>query len=195
MTPSTNSSKFPQNEEIGNRIKELRNLHNLSQTQLAEEINTQQPIISKYENGETNIPYTHLFALANFFNVSCQYLLTGEQCDNYLTILKKYIHLEYCSCPADHHLQEYLELHINKAFVNYLYQAAQAEHLSRLPNKAREAWYREMEREFNTSNSNDDFVSFIPFPSKNITTDNSPNNMSQSAILEETTDFFKENFS
>lgn len=87
-------------------------------------------------------------------------------------------------------------LSINKSLINYLYQVAQSEHIPNLPDKAREAWYQEMEKEFNSSYMhNQDSISFIPFPSENISTDNSPNKWHQQELLEKTTIFFKKTFS
>lgn len=80
-------------------------------------------------------------------------------------------------------------------FGYYLYQAVQAEHISKLPDKAKEAWFKEMENEFNKSNKEENFVSFIPFPIENISTDDSPNRWDQATLLENTTDFFTKNFS
>lgn len=184
------------NIKIGQRIKELRESQNLSQKDLATEINSYQSTISQYEYGTKGIPVEHLVKLADYFNVSCQFLCTGEDSNNKLAMLKKYIHLKYCECPVDDSQQEYLVLSINKSLINYLYQVAQSEHIPNLPDKAREAWYQEMEKEFNSSYMhNQDSISFIPFPSENISTDNSPNKWHQQELLEKTTIFFKKTFS
>lgn len=196
MNNSSNQNNLEKvQREIGDRITLLRESKGLTQTQLAKETSTKQSLISRYENGTTPIPIMQLLEFANFFNVSCDFLLKNESTDNCLNTLKKYIRLEYRNNSVDGHSQEYLVLHINKALVNYLYQAAQAEHISKLPDKAKEAWFKEMENEFNKSNKEGNFVSFIPFPIENISTDDSPNRWGQATLLENTTDFFTKNFS
>jgi len=193
--PPENDHTQKINQEIGERVEQLRNSRNLKQGELADATHNHQSVISRYESGTTAIPYARLIELADFFNVSCDFLLRNEPTDNKLEILKKYIHLEYRTCPVDEHLQEYLVLHINKALINYLYQAAQANHIPNLPPKAQEAWFLEMKKEFNSSNYDEkDFVSFIPFPLGNISTDNSPNRWDQATLLEKSTDFFTNNF-
>ena len=52
-----------------NRIAELRKKLGLTQTRLGEEIGVSQQTISKYENGDENIPGDMLLALSKFFRV------------------------------------------------------------------------------------------------------------------------------
>lgn len=49
-----------------NRIAELRKKLGLTQTRLGEEIGVSQQTISKYENGDENIPGDMLLALSKF---------------------------------------------------------------------------------------------------------------------------------
>lgn len=53
-----------------NRIAELRKKLGLTQTRLGEEIGVSQQTISKYENGDENIPGDMLLALSKFFEYS-----------------------------------------------------------------------------------------------------------------------------
>ena len=62
------------------RIRDLREDKDLTQTQLAKEINVSQRTYSYYENGERTIPPEILVALAKFYNVSVDYIL--ELSDN-----------------------------------------------------------------------------------------------------------------
>ncbi len=62
------------------RLKELRKSRNISQVRLAIELNISQNSISRYETGEREADYKTLIALADFFNVSVDYLL--ERTDN-----------------------------------------------------------------------------------------------------------------
>ena len=59
------------------RIRELREDNDLSQTQLAEILNTTQQVYSRYEKGINEIPVRHIITLSRFYNVSCDYIL-GE---------------------------------------------------------------------------------------------------------------------
>lgn len=57
------------------RIKELRLESGLTQSQVAKAINTSQRNIGRWENGENEPTASFLVALADFFNVSIDYLL------------------------------------------------------------------------------------------------------------------------
>ncbi|MCP4367552.1 MAG: helix-turn-helix transcriptional regulator [Deltaproteobacteria bacterium] len=64
--------------EIGKKINRLRKERNLSQAQLAIKIGTDARRISNYENG-VNVPTTDaLIKIADFFNVSVDYLVKTE---------------------------------------------------------------------------------------------------------------------
>ncbi|MDE6835212.1 MAG: helix-turn-helix domain-containing protein [Ruminococcus sp.] len=62
------------------KLKELRKAKRISQQRLAIELNTTQNTISRYERGERQADYRTLIALADYFNVSIDYLL--ERTDN-----------------------------------------------------------------------------------------------------------------
>ncbi len=62
------------------KVKELRKSRNISQLKLAMELNMNQNTISRYETGEREAGYAELIALADYFNVSIDYLL--ERTDN-----------------------------------------------------------------------------------------------------------------
>ena len=57
------------------RLKELRKKRHLSQITLAMELNINQNSISRYENEEREADYATLIAIADYFNVSVDYLL------------------------------------------------------------------------------------------------------------------------
>lgn len=57
------------------RLKELRKKRRISQVALAMELNLNQNSISRYETGEREADYATLIALADYFNVSIDYLL------------------------------------------------------------------------------------------------------------------------
>lgn len=57
------------------RLNELRTKHKLSQTALASLLNVSQRQISYYESGKDTPPLPALIALADYFNVSLDYLV------------------------------------------------------------------------------------------------------------------------
>ena len=57
------------------RIKELRKKKNITQLKLAMDLGTNQNTISRYETGEYEADYDMLKRLADYFNVSIDYLL------------------------------------------------------------------------------------------------------------------------
>ena len=61
-----------------NRIKELREARNLRQSDLASAVEIDQRTISNYETGKTNPDSYALIRLADFFEVSIDYLVARE---------------------------------------------------------------------------------------------------------------------
>lgn len=63
------------------RLRDLREDHDLSQTELAKFLDMSQTGYSKYETGENDIPTRVLLALADFYHTSIDYILgrTNEQ--------------------------------------------------------------------------------------------------------------------
>ena len=59
------------------RIRNLREDHDMNQTQVAKMLGMSQTGYSKYETGENDIPTGILIKLAQFYNTSVDYLL-GE---------------------------------------------------------------------------------------------------------------------
>lgn len=57
------------------RLRDLREDADLSQTQVAEMLGIQQTVYSRYERGFQTIPLQHLVFLADFYQVSADYIL------------------------------------------------------------------------------------------------------------------------
>ena len=57
------------------RLKELRKSRGISQVKLAIDLNTNQNNISRYETGECEADYATLIKIADYFDVSIDYLL------------------------------------------------------------------------------------------------------------------------
>lgn len=62
------------------RLKELRKQKNISQLKLAMDLDMNQNTISRYETGIREADYATLILIADYFNVSIDYLL--ERTDN-----------------------------------------------------------------------------------------------------------------
>ena len=59
------------------RIRDLREDHDMNQTELAQKLGMSQTGYSKYETGENDIPTSILIKLAHLYNTNIDYLL-GE---------------------------------------------------------------------------------------------------------------------
>ena len=57
------------------KIKELREAKKISQVKLAMDLGLNQNSVSRYENGERQADYDTLIRLADYFDVSIDYLL------------------------------------------------------------------------------------------------------------------------
>ncbi|MBQ8751918.1 MAG: helix-turn-helix transcriptional regulator [Clostridia bacterium] len=62
------------------RLKEIRKSKGISQLRLAMDLNTNQNTISRYETGEREPGIVELIKIADYFNISIDYLL--ERTDN-----------------------------------------------------------------------------------------------------------------
>jgi transcriptional regulator with XRE-family HTH domain len=63
---------------VGSRIKSLRLRLALSQDQLCKEIGIKTSSLSRIENGNTDPSMSTIIALMQYFNVSSDWILTGE---------------------------------------------------------------------------------------------------------------------
>lgn len=61
--------------EFGNRLKELRQQHGLTQAELANFLDLGATAISNYESNRNEPSFDKLVQLATYFDVSCDYLL------------------------------------------------------------------------------------------------------------------------
>lgn len=62
--------------DIGKNIKALRKAHALSQKDLAHILNTSQQHISHLENNERHLDIIELKCLADYFNITCDFLIS-----------------------------------------------------------------------------------------------------------------------
>lgn len=64
--------------QFSNRLKELRIKENLSQADFAKEIGIPQSIIAKYEKNQIKVTVERLIKIADFFDVTLDYLVGRE---------------------------------------------------------------------------------------------------------------------
>lgn len=65
-----------------NRIRDLREDHDLNQSKIAELLNIDQKTYSDYELGKTRIPMDSLIILAKFYNVDLNYICGVSEIKN-----------------------------------------------------------------------------------------------------------------
>lgn len=68
---------------LSNNIKYLRVKSNLTQKELASKININHSVLSRLENGERPLKTIELLSLADFFNVSTDYILNRSTQSNF----------------------------------------------------------------------------------------------------------------
>jgi transcriptional regulator with XRE-family HTH domain len=74
--------------DLGKRIQELRKQIGLTQAQLAEKINISHTQLTRYESKNVQPPADVLLRLANTFDVSIDYLVSGNKSDKIEQTLK-----------------------------------------------------------------------------------------------------------
>ena len=60
-------------------LKEIRKLKKLNQQKVAMDLNISREALSHYENGKREPSLSMLVAMSKYFNVSINYLITGEE--------------------------------------------------------------------------------------------------------------------
>ena len=56
------------------RLRDLREDHEITQKEIAQLLKTTQPQYARYEKGERELPMHHFTTLAKYYNVSLDYL-------------------------------------------------------------------------------------------------------------------------
>lgn len=184
------------NETIGERIKFLRKEKKLSQEELGTAIGLTQNNISKMENGDVSLTIDNLLLIASFFNVSTDYICTGQKNDNILNTLERYIYVEYKSgsCGQEHY--NYPILKINKLYFEYLIRIACAKNDRMIPEEIKKMWIDKEIQDFNRSRSSDsfnDYMETIPVPIDYFYPDEEKSNLKQSDLIKEMDRFFSDN--
>ncbi|MFI8626366.1 helix-turn-helix domain-containing protein [Bacillus altitudinis] len=67
---------------LGDRLRSLREKHNLTQEQIAKKIGISRGTYAHYEINKLRPDYETLIKITDIFNVSLDFLLTGKEFDN-----------------------------------------------------------------------------------------------------------------
>ena len=67
------------NKDIGMRIKELRELSDITTEEIAKELDVDEETYISYENGIVDIPASFIYQIAHIFKVDLALILTGEE--------------------------------------------------------------------------------------------------------------------
>ena len=70
---------------VYSRIRDLRENRDLKQQDLADYLNCSQVCYSRYENGQRDIPLETISKIADFYNVSVDYLLNRTDCPDMIS--------------------------------------------------------------------------------------------------------------
>ncbi len=74
---------------LQDRIRALREDHDLTQTQVAEILGTSQTMYARYERGANEMPIRHLVALCKLYRFSADYILNINYGQNKVDPIKK----------------------------------------------------------------------------------------------------------
>ncbi len=83
---------------LANQIKNLRKKAGMSQLQLAEKLNVGPSAIGMYEQGRRMPAVEMLIEIANLFDVSLDYLITGREISNLSTDGMEKVAQSACPC-------------------------------------------------------------------------------------------------
>jgi len=72
-------AELEQIKQISIRMKDLREIFEISIDMLSKKLNIDKDVYEKYESSKKDIPVGFLYEFANYFNVSLTTLLTGEE--------------------------------------------------------------------------------------------------------------------
>ncbi|MCI8728444.1 MAG: helix-turn-helix transcriptional regulator [Clostridia bacterium] len=111
------------------KLKELREQRGLSQYKLAEELKVSQARIGHWESGTRECSFSMLIKLANYFNVSIDYLL-GRSESSAVSVRDTQLNNRTKSELSDKFLEDYSQLLKDSSFIETtkLYNAISTEY-------------------------------------------------------------------
>ncbi len=176
-------------EAIGRNIYKLRKSRGQSQATLAEALGYKQAnSISKLESG-SSVTLDNLCAIANYYKVSLNYFITGEDSAFSVDSLSPYINFEYTPFyNPDIDTQTYMlpVIKINSALYNALIKITVANTTEALPEKLRKEWIDDIKNEFVNTPLNEEFYSFIALSDDILNEDTCDSHRAIMKILEST---------
>lgn len=157
---------------IGDRIRELRKAKGLSQNELAEILSISQDAVSKIEQGKVSLNLEYQFILANEFNVSHDFLCTGNP-NTPLDIIKRNLSFRYSKTIFEKNSYTYPVLEINESLYTFLTRYSKAEAEKLIPDDIKKQWlqYEEKQFEENIGKENSKKVTLIPIHESMILSD------------------------
>ena len=174
---------------IGERIKYLREKNGESQVDLGKILNRTQMAISKIENDETSLTLENQILIAEHYNVSHDYLITGRNNDSVLSLLCKYISLRYVTnTEGDDVSIKYPVMEIAKPLYAFLVNTAQASTNKYMPDDIKKIWIQRETNSFYENNKDNDLSekeSIVPLPPKLLFPDSEKDSWKQSDLLRE----------
>lgn len=151
---------------ISEKIRNLRknSKEKLTQKKLAQKLGISQSALSNLESGKsTNLK--HLIAIANYYNVSLDYLCNRDNFSDSFETLRSYINYDlsaetFYSGEKSHLIPRFK---INEPLYKCLKQLALSKTTSDVPESVRKIWENMAIEEFNnTKEKNNSYISFIP---------------------------------
>lgn len=100
------------NDTFSKRLKQLRKESNKTQEEVSKQLKITRATLSRYEKGEIEPPITTVMDLANFFNVSLDWLAGNSEIKDPSINTHRLLEL-YNSLPSEHKIQVF-------TFINYL---------------------------------------------------------------------------
>jgi len=173
---------------VGERIKYLREKKGESQETLGRAIGLSQNSISKLEKGKTQLTLENQYSLVKHFNVSHDYLVSGNDENSLLVLLEKYISMNYSHISDGELSFDCPTLKIDKVLFNYLIRTARASQDNYMPDDIKRTWIeREINAfyELNEKNQFTESESVVPVPQRLIYPDENKENWKQSDLLRE----------
>lgn len=104
--------------EFGNRLRELRQQHGLTQAELANFLDLGATAISNYEANRNEPAFDKLVQLATYFDVSCDYLLGTS--DKYLPIGGEVLDRDMIEIFHLYQEMDFTSVNELKSYSNYL---------------------------------------------------------------------------
>ena len=172
---------------VGKRLRDLRIKKGISQEQLAKAVNLTQKSISNFETNITPLSLEYIIKFANYFNVSCDYLIKRIDSSSLLKELYNNISISYVSTQIGDNSYEVPKLSIGSDLFNYLIVSAKIENDKIMPRDIKSMWLERAIKKFydDIKSNKQSFIELIPLPEQMIYPDDNKSDWKQSDLLRE----------